>query len=344
MLGARTRGRQRRRLAALLALAALALAGCGDGATRAEAQFRFFASSSPWNRRASIFQLDPRSGPITRNLAAEVKAEKLAERGPSINTVRWSVPIYRVAADQPTVRVLQDTGSAPSLQEAWDAVPLPANAVAAAGTDKHLVVWQPSTDKLWEFFHLRGGPGDWRARWGGAIENVSESSGVYGPEAWLGAGYSWGASASSLSLAGGLITLEDLERGYINHALALALPEIRAGVYAAPAQRTDGETHNSLALPEGARLRLDPTLNLGSLHLPHFTKMLAEAAQRYGIIVRSRAGVVAFFGQDPTPTGSEPYEGPNGAGFFEGRNRLELLGAFPWSHLQLLKMQLHQQS
>ncbi len=341
MLGAPTRGRQRRLLTALLALAALALAGCGDAATRAEAQFRFFASGSPWNRRAAIFELDPRSGPITRNLAAEVKAEKQEERGPSINTVRWSVPVYRVPADQPTVRVLQDTRSADSLQEAWNAVPLPDDAQPAAGTDQHLVVWQPSTDKLWEFFHLRGGPGEWRARWGGAIERVSENSGVYGPEAWPGAGPSWGASASSLSLAGGLITLEDLRRGYINHALALALPEVRAGVYASPAQRTDGESQNSLSLPEGARLRLDPSLNLGSLHLPHFTKMLAEAAQRFGIIVRSRAGVITFFGEDPTRTGSEPYEGPNGAGFFEGQNRLELLGAFPWNHLQLLKMQLH---
>jgi hypothetical protein len=35
-----------------------------------------------------------------------------------------------------------------------------------------------------------------------------------------------------LSIAGGLITLEDLEKGQLNHALAISLPNGRAGVYA----------------------------------------------------------------------------------------------------------------
>jgi hypothetical protein len=146
-------------------------------------------------------------------------------------------------------------------------------------------------------------------------------------------------SATSLSVAGGLITLEDLELGQINHALAIAIPNARSKEYSSPAQRTDGYSTAPMSLPEGAHLRLDPNLNLASLHLPRFTLMLAEAAQRYGIFVRDSASNVAFVAQDPTPTGTEPYTGAHG--YFEGKTPLQLLSAFPWAYLELLKMELH---
>jgi hypothetical protein len=250
------------------------------------------------------------------------------------------VPIYTVPADQPTVKVtLTRLALSPALQTAWNAVPLPANAQPAAGTDEHLVVWQPSTDRLWEFWALENGTGGWHAAWGGAMQNASSNPGAYGLEAWPGAQPGWGASATSLSIAGGLITLEDLELGQINHALAIAIPRPRAGVYASPARRTDGWSTEPLALPEGAHLRLDPNLDLAALHLPRLTLMMAQAAQRYGIVVRDYASNVAFYAQDPTPTGTNPYIGTHG--YFEGKSPQQLLTPFPWSHLQLLKMELH---
>ncbi len=96
---------------------------------------------------------------------------------------------------------------------------------------------------------------------------------------------------------------------------------------------------NRGSLPEGAHLRLDPNLNLASLHLPKLTLMMAEAAQRYGIFVRDSAQNVAFYGQDPIPTGTEPYTGSHG--FYEGKSAQQILAAFPWSDLELLKMELH---
>ncbi len=254
-------------------------------------------------------------------------------------TTAWSVPIYTVPATQPAVLVkLVNTKSAP-LQAAWSAVPLPENAKPAAGSDKHLVVWQPSTNKMWEFWGLEKAAEGWQASWGGAMQNVSGDVGVYGKEAWPEASTSWGASASSLPIAGGLITLEDLKQGKINHAVAIAVPNVRETEYAWPAQRTDGYSKAASSLPEGAHLRIDPSLNLATLHLPPLTLEIAEAAQRYGIIVRDRAANVALYAQDPTPTGTEPYGGTHG--FLEGKAAWQLLASFPWSHLQLLKMELH---
>lgn len=305
-------------------------------------QFRFYAPSSYWNMPVpTTAPLDPKSGSIMDAFESLVASELQTGTGPSINTDEYSIPIYTVPAKQPTVKVRLDAQrSAPALQAAWSAVPMPPNAHPAAGTDGTLVVWQPSTDKLWDFWRAVREDDGWHASWGGATRNVSSSSGIpEDPESWPGARPWWGTSGCSLGVVGGLITLENLERGWINHALQMALPNVRAGVYASPALRTDGETRDPLALPEGAHLRLNPNIDIASLHLPRVTRMIAEAAQRYGIFINNGAKNVTFYAQDPTPTGSDPYRGPDG--YYQGSYPRELLSSFPWEHLQLLKMDLH---
>jgi hypothetical protein len=79
-------------------------------------------------------------------------------------------------------------------------------------------------------------------------------------------------------------------------------------------------------------------LDLARPQLPRITLLMAEAAQRYGIFVRDTAGNVAFYAQDPAQTGTNPYAGANG--WFEGKAPQQLLAAFPWSRLELLKMEL----
>jgi hypothetical protein len=162
---------------------------------------------------------------------------------------------------------------------------------------------------------------------------------VFGPDAAPGAQSWWGASASSLSVVGGLISLEDLAEGTINHALAMAIPGPRSSAWAYPAQRTDGSSGDPLALPEGAHLYLNPALDLSSMHLPAFTLALARAAQQYGIFVTDRSPVVELYAQDPTPTGTNPYAGASG--YFGGVSPAGLLASFPWAQLRVAPMELH---
>ena len=302
--------------------------------------FRFFSPKSFWNTPvAANATLDPQSGPIVQSFDDEIATDLASHEGPGISTTSYSVPIYTVPRRQPAVRVqLVSQRPAPALQAAWRHVPLPPRAQPSAGSDHTLVVWQPSTDRLWEFWRLRRSASGWQASWGGAMRKVSSNPGVYGPSAWPNAKPWWGSSASSLSIAGGLITLRDLQQGMINHALAIAIPHVRAGVYSLPARRTDGKSTNPVALPEGAHLRLDPNFDLSSISMPPITRMIAEAAQHYGIFVRDGAGVAHFFAQDPVTLGSDPYTGPEG--YFEGKYPGQLLASFPWSHLQLLQMNL----
>ncbi|HEV3228212.1 MAG TPA: hypothetical protein VGY97_01960, partial [Solirubrobacteraceae bacterium] len=218
--------------------------------------------------------------------------------------------------------------------------PLPASARPAAGTDAHLTVWQPATNELWEFWKLRRENGAWHTMWGGAIRNATASPGYFTTNSWPGAQPYWGATATSLPLVGGLIRLDDLRQGHIDHALALGIPQTRSGVYTSPAERTDGTVASTAAVPEGARFRLDPHLDLSRLGLPPFVLMLAQAAQAHGVVVRDTAGAVTFYGEDPRPSSPNPYTSLIGPSYDNG-SLFSLLARFPWNHLQLLQMQLH---
>jgi hypothetical protein len=101
--------------------------------------------------------------------------------------------------------------------------------------------------------------------------------------------------------------ISELRNGVIPHALALNIPFARPNVFSYPAQRTDGTSTDPDAIPEGAHFRLDPTLDLSKLNLPPMTRTMAEAARRYGMIVRDQTGwAVAMFGEDPTPPAPIP--------------------------------------
>jgi hypothetical protein len=119
----------------------------------------------------------------------------------------------------------------------------------------------------------------------------------------------------------------------------VAIPWARSKSFSWPAQRTDGASTDPNAIPEGARFRIDPRVELTKLNLPRMTLLMAQAVQRYGMVVVDQTGwAVGFGAEDPTPLGTDPYYGRTG--LFGGSWPSELLAKFPWQHLQLLEMQL----
>ncbi len=327
---------------------------------------RLFAPNSVWNKPLSNnVLLDPASARLVAHLASEAKAEGRAGTGPFVQTSSYTTPIYVVGRFQRAVKVAIDTDQNPiwvsSLQGASDQVPIPPRARPAAGTDSQLTIYQPSTNRLWEYWELRHERSGWHARWGGAINDVSNSPGYYTPSAWSEALSVWGASATSLPLVAGTMTLAELRSGHIDHALAISLPYPRAGAFTWPAQRSDG-TGSTAELPEGAHLRLNPHLDIPAMHLPKIVEMIALAAQRYGIIVRDQTHAdIGFFAEDPWPYSAggripDPYYGvfrdangaPTTAGhgvpdphaLFDGMWPSTFFTYFPWRSLELLKMTL----
>ncbi len=289
---------------------------------------RWFAPDSVWNNRlAEDAPLAPDSGVLGDTLDAMVDGEMSSGAGPWMNIDEWSSPVYEVSGSQRTVGVellrpvVEETEE---LHEAFESVPIPDDAQPAMGRDAHMVIWQPSTDTMWEFWRAAKTDDGWVAEWGARIDDVSTHPGYF-----EGDKQDWGASATSLPIVGGMVTFEDLERGEIDHALALALPNTDDDRWVWPAQRTDGDDTSENAIPAGTRFRLPAGLDIESMDLPPLTMMLAKAAQEYGMIVRDRSGIVTVYGEDPKSRDDDPFAEIIGDESIE-----DVIGAFPWKDLE----------
>jgi hypothetical protein len=251
--------------------------------------------------------------------------------------------VYTVPAGQRRVRVHIDTPSAlytdasgaAIVRKRLHSVPIPVRARGASGANRHVVIWQPSTDTIWELWNAHRPERDgcpwgnerirgWHAAWGARIRHASASEGVNR--------FPTGATASGLPLVGGLIRLDEWRRGRIDHALAFAIPDIQRGKFVWPATRTDGRYDGFNAIPMGTRLRIDPAVDVERLQMSPAGKAIARAAQRYGMVLRDHAdGALTFYGEDPGPTGTNPY--PQ---IFRGQSPNVVLRGFPWDRLQVL--------
>lgn len=208
----------------------------------------------------------------------------------------------------------------------FDDVPVPVGAVAATGSDAELSIFSPSTDQLWEFWKAaRTASGGWSACWGGRIDHVSTSPGYF-----LGG---FGATATGLPNAGGAVRLAEITSGRIDHAISLAIPSpAEASDFSWPAQRSDGFDTSPAALPEGSRLRLDPGLDLSTLHLTAAGLTIARAAQQYGFVVVDKAGSVSVIAEAVDKVGTtDPWRTALGVPDYA------VLKNFPWSSLQVIQ-------
>jgi hypothetical protein len=284
----------------------------------------------------------------------------------ALNTANWSAPLYVVPANQPLVPV-QSNGCSnqPNLvslvvnragQPAG--VPVPPDAHGSgetntpdSDTDQEIQIYQPSTDQEWEFWRFaKSSSGAWQACVGGVITSVSQSSGIFASGT--------GSTATGLPLLGGVVRIEELQAGQINHVMNLSIEDplskatLPANVSGAtnglswPANRGDGGETDSLAIPEGQRFRLNPSLDVNSLSLSPVAKTIAIAAQKYGFVVDDVSSGVSIRLGDPTVYTTagltNPYTTGSGVGGVNNGNS-GLFGAgagnmqnFPWDQLQAL--------
>ena len=319
-----------------LALAAPASAGKARTTATAAAveapvqPTRWFAADSFWNKPlANDAPLDARSAAWTAHLVT-----KVTTTGRWINTTSYSAPIYTVPANQPLVKVKIDWPTATYDSEFESGVPVPAGLKAAAGDDGRAVIYQPSTDTLWEFWQMRiASDGLWHANTAGKIVNVSQDhTGLFASHPYA---EPYGAAASQIPVTPGLITPDELKNGAINHVVSLAIPHpLHFFWWSWPATRSDGDSFDWFDVPEGARFRLPANLDLTKLGLTRTGLTIARAVQKYGMVVTDKSTTVHFYAQDPVNLGSDPYPA-----LFGNVDPSTALKGFPWAAVQALQSQ-----
>jgi hypothetical protein len=106
---------------------------------------QLFSPTSVWNEPLSpTAAIDPNSAAMVSGLASQAVSEYRQGIGPDIGT-NGTTTVYQVGPNQPTVLVSLSNPTLwwrVSLQSAFDAVPIPANAQPAAGSDAEMTIWQ----------------------------------------------------------------------------------------------------------------------------------------------------------------------------------------------------------
>ena len=308
--------------------------------------------------------------------AVERLVTQLSVHGAWVNNKEWSAPVYVVPGNQKRIGVHVESHEPPQLWGDWQSAPIPADAMSSPPadgyddrdslfqrldkrewTDRSLVLYQPATDTLWEFFHLVKRSGVFYAADGGRISNLSDSLGSWDP--WPFPNDPHGATGAGIPHMAGIQTVDEVvRRGSIEHVVSMTVPQVTDvdpahanpdwSPVRAPAIRSDGDRDPALfpdAIEEGTRFRLPASLNLDSLGLTPYGKILARAIQRYGAIVVNRdcavgqvctgdsadsRAAVSFYAEISRNT-IDPWAAKFGQGFPIGALR-----NFPWAQLRVL--------
>jgi hypothetical protein len=276
-----------------------------------------FQPSSSFNTKISAdAKLDPNSSAM---IARATRTNAL-----NANLVEYAIPIYATAISTPGTSVqCTVTQWGPCPFDGYE-IPIPATAKASPGSDAAMVVVDTSSRRVYELWQAaKDSKGTWTTSFGG-VSNLDGSG-------WGGAGT--GAGASRLA---GVIRISEITAGTIPHALALQIDNACVGTYRAPAVKTDGTASRSDCIPEGAHIRLDPSVNLASLSLTPAERAVGKALQDYGGFVVDRGGapLSVSFELDPTAAGGNSI----GAAYQRAGLRWDYddLAGLPLSRLQVL--------
>ncbi len=216
---------------------------------------RFFAPGSPWNTDVSREGVDPRSDEMIAQARTRIAVEeingrsvrvekKLKEEGLTVNTTRWTVPLFSEQGGVPTVAVCRQVDCGP---DAVDEIRLPPDARPDPRFDGWMTVINTQTREALDFWRAR------REQDGSISYHFVKAWDLNGPGFQEPGGVS--ARGSGLPLFAGLVRPEEIDRGKIDHALAIAVPGAAKERFVQPASRTDGVGKRT-SIPEGARLRL----------------------------------------------------------------------------------------
>lgn len=296
-----------------------------------------FGPNNVFRQDISKAPLDPESKAQMKNLMGQITPNYSGQV--AFNAYRFNSSMF--VADAKTKRVKVNFNNCQKKPSTPDGlfngpkyfvdVPIPENAKPSTGTDKALAIWDPTTDKFWEFWIAERNPKNkqWSACWGGRIDNVSKASrGTFA--------FPYGTSASGLATVGSTITIAEAKALKIEHAMQLFLIYTKAGQTVYPANRNDGLSTEPGAIALGTRLRLPASVDVEKLEITPLAKAVARAAQKYGFMVNETAGAVAVGAESPNSyvAAGKPDPWP---GIFKGVADYDILKGFPWDKLEVVQ-------
>jgi hypothetical protein len=274
-----------------LALAALAVALLGAGAAlAAAASYPFgtgtggcevFPPDNAWHENISRLPVSPLSNAYIASIGAGLDLHP--DFGSNLT---YGIPYAVVPASQPKVAI---HFTAYGDQSDPGPYPIPPGAPIEGGSgssgDRHVLVVQSGACKLYELYSASpNADGSWNAA-SGAVFNLRSNR--LRPNGWTS------ADAAGLPIFAGLIRYDEIQRGYIDHAIRFTAPVTQAG-FIHPATHFASSSTNPDLPPMGLRLRLRASFDIS--RFPRVARIILTAMKRYGLILADNGSPWYFQG------------------------------------------------
>lgn len=222
---------------------------------------------NPWNRDISMAKVHP----LSDRYIASIGGGSMLH--PDFGSGRWGnygIPFRVVGKRQKRVPVLFTAFGSESDPGPY---PIPLSSRIEGGSDRHVIVLQRGSCRLFELYRARRGDGRWLAD-SGAKFNLRSNR--LRPAGWTS------ADAAGLPILPGLARAGEANRGRITHALRVTVSRTQRG-YIHPARHFASSSTSRSLPPMGLRLRLKSGYRLG-----RFTGqalVIMRALKRFGVIV-----------------------------------------------------------
>ncbi|HUM13041.1 MAG TPA: hypothetical protein VLT82_18980 [Myxococcaceae bacterium] len=240
------------------------------------ARAAIFPPDNPWNTRIDGAPVDPSSEAYIADMGANDPL-----------TAAWDaegdgIPYVEVGQDQPMVRVsywgYPDESDPGPFPIPWQAQPDPS-------ADRHVIVVDRERGFLYELFQgSRSADGSWNAS-NGAKWNLRSND--TRPLRWTS------ADAAGLPIFAGLVRWEEVDSGYIGHALRFVVGHSQKG-FVWPATHAAGTCQTwSSCPPMGLRVRLKKDVDISGFSWR--MQVILQALKEYGMIVADNGGGTSWW-------------------------------------------------
>jgi hypothetical protein len=263
----------RRATAVLVAAGALAALTVAAGAPAAGPRgpviggCAVFPADNAWNRDVSHDPVDPRSNAYIGSINSHGRQFLHADFG---GGGHYGIPYGVVSRSQPRVPIrFTDYGS----ESDRGPYPIPAGARVEEGSDRHVLIAQRGTCKVFELYNARRSGRGWAASSGAVFDLRSNRLRHEGFTS---------ADAAGLSIVAGLARYDEVRAGAIRHALRFTVSESQRG-YIHPATHFASSQTDPNLPPMGLRLRLKASYPIGRYHGQ--ARVILVALKHYGMFV-----------------------------------------------------------
>jgi hypothetical protein len=228
-----------------------------------------FPSTNPWRRDISHAQVAAHSAAWVRSIGPSLHLHPDFGSNPS-----YGIPYQTVSATQKRVPIRFTAYGDESDKGPY---PVPLTAHVEAGGDRHVLVASANCH-LYELYGARRSGSGWAAASGAVFDLRSNR---LRPDGWTS------ADAAGLPILPGLVRLDEVRAGHIDHALRFTVQRTQRA-YIHPATHQAGSTTSGSVPPMGARFRLKASYSLAHFH--GAALVILKALKKYGMFVADNGG------------------------------------------------------